>query len=154
MFDIANDAFAQFMVIVNYVCFGLLVGACLYIYWAAMIGQVTKPYKQAAVGAFIGVCVLIGLHSVLVTKFGITLLVPPIGTPYFMDFIRVIQFLASVAVVLLATFIFVAAALKNLAKEYGKHLMSALIFLGILILLHNYVLEETGVPLIFPPNLW
>lgn len=142
------------MAVINYICFGSLVGCCVYIYWAAMIGQVSKSYKQLAVGALIYVCILIGVHSVLVTEFGITLLMPPIETPYFIEFIRVIQFLASVAVVLLAAFIFAAAALKNIAKEYGKHAVSALIFLVILIFLHNWVLEQTGVPLIFPPNLW
>lgn len=126
--DFAGDFYSPFMAVINYVLFCSLMICCLYVYWAAIVGQVAKGYKQVAVVAFIWVCILIGVHLYLVDAFGITLLVPPVGTPFFTEFMHIIQFFASIAVVLLFAFVCITALLKNFAKEYGKYMVSALLF--------------------------
>jgi uncharacterized membrane protein YhfC len=119
-----------------------------------VVGQISKPQKQAAVGALIWVCILIGIHCYLVNAFNIPLLVPPLGTPFFVQFMQVIQYLVTIAVLLLVGFIFIVIGLKMLDKRFETYLMSALMFLGVLIFLHFYILGAFGVPLIFPPAMW
>jgi len=152
--NLGTDFYSPIMAVINYVCFVSLVVCCLYVYWAATIGQISKGYKQAAVVALLWICILIGLQVYLTSTFGITLIVPPINTPFFTEFMHVIQFLATIAVVLLGAIIFILALLKNLSSEYGKQMVSAIIFLIILISIHSVLVSEFGVPLIFPPNLW
>ena len=152
--DLGTEVYNPILAVVNYICFASLILCCLFIYLTATIGQIAKGYKQAAMVAFIWVCILIGVHSYMVTYFGIPLLVPPLGTPYFIDFMHVIQYITTITVLLLACFFFIVVLLKQFSSEFGKHAFSALIFLFLLIGLHTYVLAEFGVPLVFPPNLW
>jgi len=148
------DLYSPFMAFINYICFCSLVLCCLYVYWAATVGQISKGYKQAAIVALLWVCILIGVHVYFTEAFGIPLILPPVNTAFFITFMHVIQYFASIAVILLCAFLFIMAVLKNLDGKYGQHMVSALLFLIILICLHTYVLDEFGVPIIFPPNLW
>jgi small basic protein len=85
---------------------------------------------------------------------GIPLLVPPIGTLYFTEFMHVIQYFATFAVIILAAVIFGTALLSRLDKSYSKTFMSALLFLIVIVVIHWYIFDNFGIPLIFPPNLW
>ena len=152
--DLGTTVYDSVMAVVNYICFASLILCCLYIYLTATIGQIAKVYKQAAIVAFIWVCILIGVHSYMVTYLGIPLLVPPLGTPYFVDFMHVIQYIMTLAVILLFAFCAIVILLKQLSSEFGKHAFSGLIFLFFLIGLHIYIQAEFGVPLIFPPTMW
>ncbi len=152
--DFIADFYNQTWAVVSYIFFGSVVVSCLYIYWAAMVGQIAKGYKQAAIVALMWVCILIGVHVYLTQAFHMPILVPPIGSPFFTEFMHVIQFLASMAVVFLFGFLCIVMVLKNVAGEYGKHVMSALIFLAILFFLHQFIVGQFGIPLIFPPTLW
>lgn len=152
--DLGTVVYDSVLAVVNYICFASLILCCLYIYLAATIGQIAKVYKQAAVVAFIWVCILIGMHSYSVNYLGIPILVPPIGTPYFEEFLHVVQFIMTLAVLLLFGFFAIMALLKQLSSEFGKHAFSALIFLIFLVGLHVYISAEFGVPLIFPPGMW
>jgi len=154
VFDALSGFYDSLMEIVSTICFCSLIICCVYIYWAAVVGQISKPQKQAAVGALIWVCILIGIHCYLVNAFNIPLLVPPLGTPFFVQFMQVIQYLVTIAVLLLVGFIFIVIGLKMLDKRFETYLMSALMFLGVLIFLHFYILGAFGVPLIFPPAMW
>jgi len=154
LLDIADETYSSVMAVVNYVCFAALCGCCVVVYFAGVIGQLQNYYKGIAVGAIIGVIVLLVINYFFIQYLGISLLVPPIGTPYFTDFMHVIQYLASIAVVLLAIVIFATALLSKLDRYYSHTLMSALLFLFVIVGLHFYIYNIFGILLIFPPNLW
>ena len=152
--DFGTEFYDPFMAVVNCVCFVSLVVCCLYLYWAATVEKVAKGYKQVAVGALVWICSLIGFHVYLIGAFGISLIVPPLNTPFFTEFMHVIQFLATIALVVLCAIIFIFAAVKNLIREYGHLVVTAIIFLVILVCIHFVLVSEFGVPLIFPPTRW
>jgi hypothetical protein len=154
LLDVVGETYSLICAIGNYIAFGSLVLCCLYVFWASTVGQISKGYKQAAIVALIWVCVLIGIHVYFSEALGIPIIVPPVESGFFLVFMRVIQYFASIAVILLCAILFIAAVLKNFDGKYGQYLVSALLFLIILIGLHMYILDEFGVAIIFPPNLW
>jgi hypothetical protein len=154
LLDLAGDMYSSLMAIVNYVCFAALCGCCVVVYIAGVIGQLQHFYKHMAVVAIMIIVVLFVVHYFMLENLGIPLLVPPIGTPYFTDFMHIIQYLATFAVVILGAVIFVTALLSRLDHLYGHAFMSALLFLIVIVIIHYYINDNFGVPLIFPPNMW
>ena len=153
LLDLAGDIYSSVMAVVNYICFTAFCACCVIIYVAGAIGQFHSYYKSMAIGSFLTVVVLLVAHFSL-QNFGITILVPPIGTPYFTEFMHVIQYLVTIAVVILVIVIFATALLSRLDRYYTSALRSAVIFLIVLICLHYYIYDNFGISLIFPPNLW
>ena len=154
IFDLAGDVYSSAMAVVNYICFAALCCCIAIVFVSGAIGQFDKYYKHLAVGGILGIVVLVVIHIIILDNLGIPLLVPPIGTIYFTEFMHIIQYLASFAVIILGAVIFVAAFLSKLDHSYGKLFTSALMFLVVLIIIHMYVRDEFGVLIIFPPNLW
>jgi len=154
LLDIAGEMYSSVMAVVNYVCFGAICACCVVVYFAVVIGQFQNHYKGVAVGTTIGIVILLVINYFFIKYLGISLLVPPIGTPYFTDFMHVIQYLASIAVVLLAIVIFATALLSKLDRYYSHTLMSAVLFLFVIVGLHFYIYNNFGILIIFPPNLW
>jgi len=153
LLDIIVDSYSQFMAIINFVCFGSVCICIAYIFVVVALGQLSYWYKRLAIGAVVTLVVLFSLHFIL-ADFGITLLVPPVNTIYFTEFMRIIQYIASVSIVLVATYVFVAAALSRADKRYSQGVVSGMIYLAILVIIHLYILENFGIKIIFPPNLW
>ena len=154
LLDIAGDVYSATMAVVNYICFAALCGCCVIVYVSGVIGQFDRYYKHLAVGGIIAIVLLFVIHYILLDNFGIPLLVPPIGTIYFTEFMHIIQYIATFAVVILGATIFITALLSKLDHFYGHAFTSALLFLIVIIILHYYINDNFGVPLIFPPTLW
>jgi hypothetical protein len=154
IYDLAGDIYSSAMAVVNYICFATLCFCCVIVYLASAIGQFHGSYKGLAVSGLLSIIVLVVIHIILLDNFGIPLLIPPIGTIYFTDFMHIIQYLASFAVIILGALIFATAFLSKLEGSYGHVFVSALMFLIVLIIIHTYINDEFGIPIIFPPNLW
>jgi hypothetical protein len=154
LLDLAGDVYSNVMAVINYICFTALCLCVVIIYIAGVIGQFQGNYKSMAGGSIIVLIILIVVHFVMLSNFGIPLLVPPINTPYFTDFMHVIQYLATFAVVILLAVILVMALLSRLDHSYGHAFTSALIFLIVILIIHFYIYNEFGIKIIFPPNLW
>lgn len=157
LLDVAGDGYSYALAIMNFIAFGSLCALIAYIFCAAAFGLLTNQAKYAR-GLFYGsifmVFILFTLHYLLLENFGIPVLVPPVGTPYFTEFMHVIQYIASISVIAIGAIIFITAALSKVDGFYGKFTVSGIIYLGILLLIHMYVEQETGIKIIFPPNLW
>jgi small basic protein len=154
LLNLVGDTYSSVMAVVNYVCFAALCGCCVIIYIAGVVGQFHHYYKTMAVGSFLLVVVLCVIHYFLLQNLGIPLLVPPVGSPYFTEFMHVIQYLVTLAVVILGGVIFGTALLSRFDRFYSHAFMSALMFLIVLVGIHYYIFDSFGIPLIFPPNLW
>ena len=154
LLDFVQDVYSQVMAIVNYVCFGAVCLCFLYIYVAYTIGQFNGYYKHGAVGSFVIVVVLFGIHFYMLETFQIPLIVPPLETPYFTDFFRPIQGIASISLIVLLCAIFTLAPLSRVDSYYGRSLVSAIICLIVMIVIHFWLEENFDILLIFPPNLW
>ncbi len=154
VFDLAGDIYSSTMAVVNYICFAALCCCCVIAYLSSAIGQFRGSYKGLAVGSVLTIIVLFVTHYILLDNFGIPLLVPPIGTIYFTEFMHIIQYLATFSVIILGALIFATALLSKLDGSYGHAFTSAVMFLIVLIIIHYYINDSFGVPIIFPPNLW
>ena len=152
--DIVGETYKQVQAIVSYGCFTMVIICCVYLYCVVVIGQVQRFYKHLAVGLGIVLILLFGIHFYMLETFGIPLIVPPIGTLYFTEFMHVMQFIASIAILLLCGIIFGTAVLSKLDHFYGRTFMSAFLCLIVLVVIHFYIADNFGVLLIFPPNLW
>ena len=153
--DFAGESYSQVMAIVNFVCFGAFIFCATYIFVMAALGQFqAKPYKYFFFSSFLVLIVLLIIHFGLLETYGIPLLVPPVGTPYFTEFIHVMQYVASVAVVILGALVFVTAALTRIDPGFQKGVVSTLSVLVILLVIDYYIQDNFGIKLIFPPNLW
>ncbi len=142
------------MAIANFVCFGAVCVCAVIIFVMVTLGQFNRYHRTIAFSTLLVLISLIVIHIVLVENFGITLLVPPINTLYFTEFIHVIQYLASITVVILAAIVFLMAALSRVDNWYQHGFVSGVAYLILLGIIHWYVLDNFGIPIIFPPTLW
>jgi hypothetical protein len=154
LLDLAGGTYSQIMAVVNFICFGSLCGCAAYVFVAVVLGHFSNQYKRYAMSALVAFGVLLIIHFTLLEHTGITLLVPPVDTPYFTAFIHVIQYLASISVVVLAAATFLMAVLSRLDKAYHHGFVNGVIYLIILAVIHWYVFDNFGIQIIFPPTLW
>ncbi len=154
VWDAIGDSYSVIMAIVNYVCFGAFILCCVLFYAVVVIGLFDRYYKHVAVSTMIIIIILIIIHWIALDNFGIPILVPPLGTPYFIDFMHIMQYIASVSIVLLLAAIFIFAILGRFDYFYQRQFSGAFIYFVILIVLHFYLEDTFGIKLIFPPNLW
>jgi len=152
--DVIVESYNQILAIVNYICFAAVIICCVYIYCVLVIGQVERFYKHLAISALIILIVLVIIHFVMLDSFGIPLIVPPVNTLYFTEFMHVMQYIASVAIIILCAIIFLTAVLSKIDHFYGRTFMSAFLCLIVLLVIHFYIEDMFGIRLIFPPNLW
>ena len=120
--------------------------------WIAVIGQFSKVYRRVAVLLLLGIGVILGLHFLMKGLLQIPRLVPPTGTLYFSEFISIIQYITSFAVILLFGIIAGRALLRILDNQYGKLLVSSFLFLFILLGLNYWMSREFTIPLIYLPD--
>lgn len=152
--DIFYESYNQLMAIFNYICFAALVVLIAYLFITTAMGQIwAKPYKGYSITAIVSIITLLGLHFSL-EAFGISLLVPPNQTYYFVEFMHFIQYIASISVVIIGTILFLAVVIGKFDGAYNKVAMSALVALILLGIIHWYVEDTFGVLIIFPPTLW
>ncbi|MFX1293374.1 MAG: hypothetical protein ACFFD2_00750 [Promethearchaeota archaeon] len=150
----AEDSYNQILAIANFLCFGAVCLCVVAIFIIITVGQFIGKYKSIAlISLFILIC-LFTIHFILLDLTGIPLLVPPVKTIYFTEFMHILQYIASFAVLILGVIIFTMAALSRLDKGYQHYLISGVISLIILLLIHYYLFESFGIQLIFPPTLW
>ncbi|MHA1649414.1 MAG: hypothetical protein ACTSYB_04390 [Candidatus Helarchaeota archaeon] len=154
LLDMVQETYSQVMAIINYICFGAFVLCCVFFYITAVVGQFDRYYRHMAVGSLIGIVVLLILHFAFLDWLKIPLIVPPLDTPYFLEFMHVLQYIASLMVVILVAVIFIFAVLRQLDYYYKHAFVSAFIYLIIILTIHWYLEENFGILLIFPPNLW
>ncbi|MHA1130355.1 MAG: hypothetical protein ACTSQI_15145 [Candidatus Helarchaeota archaeon] len=154
LLDWAGETYSQFMAIVNYICFGAVCVCLVIVFVMITLGQFSHYHKTLAISTLTVAILLIMIHWILVNNFGITLLVPPIGTPYFNEFMHVVQYISSIMVVILAAFTFLMAVLSRVDHWYQHGFVSGFAYLILLGLIHWYILDNFGIPLIFPPTLW
>ena len=153
--DIAQDSYDYVMAIINYVCFGSVCACAVILCIMLIIGQWDYWYKRLATGALIALITLFVIHFWLEAEVGIPLIVPPVDTVYFTEFMHVIQYIASISVLILGGYVFACGALKLVDNhQFGRAFMGGIFALGIIIILHGYLLDNFGILLIFPPNLW
>ena len=152
--DLAEEAYSSIMIVVNFICFGALCLCITFIFVVWTIGQYDGAYKHVAHGAFLLVIGLLVIHYITSTYFGIPLVVPPMGTPYFAEFMHIIQYVVTIAFVFLLIALFILGIVSRLDHFYSHPFMSACIAFVILVGLHFYVADQFGVMLIFPPTLW
>jgi len=156
VFWLANftyDFYEPILAVVNFICFGALLVCCAILFLSVALDQLTG-IKKMTMPALITIIVLFIIHGVLLAEVHIPLLVPPIGTLYFTEFLRIIQYLASITILLLGAYIFLCAAIRQIDAGYGKRFMTGIAFLILLLVVHQYVLDEFGIPIIFPPTMW
>lgn len=154
LLDVFSDTYNGILAVVNFVCFAAVILCCVFIYIAGVVGQFERYYKHLAVSAIIGLITLFLIHFYMVENLGIPLILPPVGTPYFTEFMHIMQYLASVAVIILGAFLSVMMVLKYIDRYYSRSFMNALLFLIVIVVIHIYLEDTFGVKLIFPPNLW
>ncbi|MHA1266176.1 MAG: hypothetical protein ACTSRS_13165 [Candidatus Helarchaeota archaeon] len=153
--DWVTDSYSQIAAICNFIAFGALCVCIAYLFITAALGQIwQKPYKGYSAGALLFIIVLLLTHFLLKDSYGIYILLPPVNTLYFTEFMHVIQYLASVGVIVLGTFFCLFGVLRFFDKSYGKACMSCLTWLIILFIIHYYIHDEFGVLIILPPTLW
>jgi hypothetical protein len=152
--DIGGDIYSPILATVNFICFGALLVCCLLVYFGVTVDQFKNQYKHVTPGALLTLIFLLVLHYILVDSLHIPLLVPPLNTPYFTAFLRVIQYLASIAFVLLLAVLFLLAVVGRFDKRYSEKFTSSFIYWVILVIIHAYLQSEFGILLIFPPTLW
>ena len=117
LLDVAQDSYNQILAIVNYVCFGSVCFCVVILFIAIVISRLDWWYRHLVTGALITLIVLFVVHFWLLGEVGIPLIVPPVDTIYFTEFIHVIQYIVTITVVVAAAYVFAAAALK-LIDEY------------------------------------
>jgi hypothetical protein len=148
LLDVVGDSYSMVLVIVNFSCFGAVISLSVIAYCLSVI------YRKAPIPWLLSLIILFVIHFIMLDNLGIPLIVPPVNTPYFTEFMHIMQYIASIAILLLCAIIFITAVLSKLDKFYGRTFMSAFLCLIILVVIHYYIEENFGVLLIFPPNLW
>lgn len=139
---ITNLTRVSFLIfVICFVCFS----------WITVIGQFSKAYRRVAMFLLLGISVMLGLHFLMKRFLQVPLLVPPTGTLYFNEFICIIQYLTSFAVILLFGIIAGRTLLWLLDNHYGKLLVSSFLFLFILLGLNYWMSREFAIPLIYIP---
>ncbi len=154
LLDLVQESYSQVMAIINFICFGAFFACCVFFYVAVVIGIFDYYTKHVATTSLIVIITLLITHFVMLDNLGIPLIVPPIGTIYFTEFIHVMQYIASIAVVVLLACIFLLALLSRFDRRYQHQFVSAFLMLVVIGMLHVYILDNFGIPLIYPPNLW
>ena len=154
LLNIIGESYSLAMAVINFACFGSVCVCIGYLFVAAALGMFDKKYKGIAFSALLWVIIMFVLHFILLETFGIPVLLPPVDTLFFTEFMHVIQYIASFSLVIVTAFIFVMVALSRADKSYNHSVVSALIYLGLLIIIHFYVEDNFGIKIIFPPNLW
>lgn len=140
---ITNLTYASFLIfVICSVCFS----------WIAVIGQFSQAYRKVAVSLLLGIGIMLGIHFLMKEFLQLPLLVPPMDTPYFNEFICIIQYIMSFAVILLFGIIAGRALLRILDNHYGKLLVSSFLFLFILLGLNYWTSREFAIPLIYIPD--
>ncbi len=139
---ITNLTHASFLIfVICFVCFS----------WITVIGQFSKVYRRVAMLLLLGISVMLGLHFLMKRFLLVPLLVPPTGTLYFNEFICIIQYISSFAVILLFGIIAGRTLLWILDNHYRKLLVSSFLFLFILLGLNYWMSKEFAIPLIYIP---
>ncbi len=155
LFDLAQDSYNQILAIVNYICFGSVCFCVVVLFVAILIARLDWWYKHIATAALIALITLFVVHFWLLGEVGIPLIVPPVDTIYFTEFMHIIQYIVTITVVVVGAYIFGAAALKLVDEyQFGKAFMSGLFYLILMLFIHGYFEQNFGIKLIFPPNLW
>lgn len=152
--DVVQDTYSAVLATVNFICFAMVMLCAVYIFVIVVMGQFSGWYKHLAVGAIATFATLLIVHFYMIDTFGIPLILPPMNTPYFVEFMHIIQFIATIAVLILGAYIFAVATLKNIDRYYGRQMVSAVLCLIILIAIHMYLYDAFGIQLIFPPDMW